>query len=276
MSDVFDVSPLRHFRYPVHAECISPDVFDNNTVEEIEQLKVWEGNSEKALGELFKVQRCSEKSENGAVIRMCGDLSEVRRIGACMTNGELTIQGNVGMHLGEEMKGGKVSVRGNVGPWAGSMMRGGTIEVYGDCGDYLGAPYRGSSAGICGDARITVHGNVGNECGAHLKNGIIRIYGCAGQFAGFRTHGGTLYIADGCAGRAGASMTDGRIIVGGHLESLLPTFIIDGIRSKLRIEEEIIAGSFLVFLGDRADNGKAKLYVSKETNPELNHFEKLL
>ncbi len=273
MSDLFDISPLTQFRYPVQAECISPDAFDGKTAAQIEQFKVWEGNSERLLGELFKVQKCSEKPEDGGVIRICGDLSEVRRIGARMTKGEITIEGNVGMHLGEEMRGGKISVRGNVGAWVGSMMRGGTIEIYGDCGDYLGAPYRGSSVGVCGDTRITIHGNVGNECGAHLGNGVIRIFGRAGQFAGFRMHGGTLYIADSCAGRAGACMTDGKIIVGGRLESLLPTFTIDGTKLKIKIEEDNLTGAFLVFLGDRADNGKGKLYVSKERNPELNCFE---
>ncbi len=276
MSDLFDIYPLARFRYPVQAECISPDAFGGKTATEIEQFKVCEGNREKLLGELFKVQKCSEKSENGGVIRICGDLSEVRRIGARMSKGEITIEGNVGMHLGEEMKGGKINVRGNVGAWAGSMMRGGTIEIYGDCGDYLGAPYRGSTIGVRGDSRITVHGNVGNECGAHLRDGIIRIFGCAGQFAGFRMCGGTMYVTGGCAGRAGACMTDGKIIVGGHLESLLPTFTIDGTKQKIKIEEDNLAGPFLVFLGDRADNGKGKLYVSKEKNPELNCFEKLL
>jgi len=276
MSEVVNLHPLRQFRYPVLGECISPDVFESKTVAEIEQLVVWEGNKQKQLKDLFRVEKTTGISENSLAIKVCGDSSEVRRVGARMTKGEISIEGNVGMHLGEQMKGGRISVVGNVGGWVGSMMSGGMIEIRGDCGDYLGAPYRGSNVGVHGGAKITVYGNVGNECGAHLRNGVIRVFGGAGQFAGFRMRGGTLYVRDGCGGRVGACMIDGKIVVGGCLESLLPTFIIDGVKQKVKVEEESVEGPFLVFLGDRAESGKGKLYVSREKNPELTRFERLL
>ncbi len=65
-------------------------------------------------------------------------------------------------------------------------------------------------------------------------------------------------------------MTDGKIIVGGHLESVIPTLTIDGIRAKVKIEEGNIAeGPFYLFVGDLAENGNGRLYVSKNQNPQL-------
>jgi formylmethanofuran dehydrogenase subunit C len=267
----------KELRFPVTAECINPDIFQSKTLEEVKGLEAWEGNKQRKLGELFKIEEVKTENEpENPTITINGDLSKVRRIGLGMERGEIALNGNAGMHLGEEMKGGKITVHGNAGGWAGSMMKGGIIEIHGNAGDYLGAPYRGSVEGMHG-GRVIVHGNVGNEAGAHMKKGIIKIYGSAGQFVGFRMLVGTIYVQGNCEGRAGACMVNGRIVVGGHLESVLPSFTIDGIRPKVKIEEsEVAEGPLYVFLGDLAENGNGKLYVSKEKNPHLNCYEKFL
>ena len=274
---MINLYPVKEFRFPVTAECINPDVFQGKTREEIEELKIWEGKKQKKLGEIFKVEE--SKAENFSekeAITIKGDVSKVRRIGVGMKSGEITIHGNVGMHLGEEMKHGKITVHGNVSGWAGSMMKGGTIEIHGNAGDYLSAPYRGSSEGMHG-GKIIVYGNVGNEAGAHIRKGIIKIYGNVGQFAGLRMHDGTIYVQKDSEGRVGACMTGGKIVVGGFLESVLPTFTVDSVKEKVKIEEgETVEGPFYLFLGDLVENGNGKLYVFKEKNPHLNHYEKLL
>lgn len=269
--------PAKEFKYPIIAECISPDVFQDKKIEQIEKLKLWEGNKEMKLGELFKVEeaKTSEASENTS-ITIQGDVSKVRKICANMTNGEIVINGDVGMHLGEEMKSGKITANGNVGGWAGSMMKGGTIEVYGNAGDYLSAPYRGCNEGMHG-GKIIVHGNVGSEAGAHMKKGLIKIYGNAGQFVGFRMCNGLIYVQKDCEGRAGACMTQGTVTIGGFMESVLPTFSIENVKMKVKIEEgEVVEAPFYLFLGDLAENGRGKLYVAKERNPQLSCYEKFL
>jgi len=265
--------PSKPFTYPIIAECIKPDIFQNKSCEEIASLEIWEGNKKKKLGELFKIEG---KSSENPTITIHGDVSKVRRIGAGMESGEITVYGDVGMHLGEEMKGGKITVHGNVGAWAGSMMKNGIVEVHGTASDYLGAPYRGSHEGMRG-GKIIVYGNVGNEAGAYMHDGIIKIYGSSGQFAGLRMHGGIIYVQKDCEGRAGACMKDGKIIVGGFLESVLPTFSIEGIKEKVKIEEtETAQESFYLFLGDLTEKGNGKLYVSKMKNPHLSIYEKFL
>jgi formylmethanofuran dehydrogenase subunit C len=270
------LQPAKTFTFPVVADCISPDVFQNKTTNEISELTVWEGNKQRKLGDLFKIVETEDRESRSSVaIEIIGDVSEVRGIGSRLQNGEITIKGNAGMHLGEEMTHGKITVHGNAGAWAGSMMRGGTMEIHGNAGDYLAAPYRGSTKGMHG-GRITVYGNAGNEAGARMKKGIINIHGNSGQFLGLRMHDGTIHVEGDCDERAGACMVDGRIIVDGTLESILPTFTIDSIKPKVKIEDEIAQGPYYLFLGDLAECGNGKLYVSKKKNPQLSYREKFL
>ena len=274
---MINLYPAKEFKLPIMVENITPDIFQDKTHAEIEELRIWEGNKQRKLRELFKVEEIKTESQpEKPTITIHGDVSKVRRIGANMTVGEISVHGDVGMHLGEEMKGGKITVHGKVGGWAGSMMKGGTIEIHGNVSNYLGAPYRGSSQGMRG-GKIIVHGDAGNEAGAYMKKGIIKIHGNTGQFAGLRMHNGTIYVQKDCEGRAGACMTGGKIVVGGFLESVLPTFTIEDIKKKVKIEEnERVEGPFYLFLGDLTENGKGKLYVSQEKNPQLGHYEKLL
>ena len=266
----------KEFKYPIFAECITPDIFEGKTPEEIGELKVWEGNKDKKLAELFKIERIKKENENEPTITIYGDLSKIKMIGAKMTKGQIIIHGDVGMYLGQEMKGGKITVRGDAAGWAGSMMKGGIIEIFGDAGSYLAAPYRGSTEGMRG-GKIIVHGKVGNEAGAYMRKGIVKIYGNAGQFVGLRMRNGTIYVKGNCEGRAGACMTGGKIIVGGTIESVLPTFTIEGLKKKVKVEEgEVIEGPFYLFSGDITENGAGKLYVSKEKNSHLNFYEKFI
>lgn len=273
---MISIRPVREFRFPVAGECLSPDSLQGKTLAEIDVMIIWEGNKSRKLGDLFQVREAKAETSSDNVIMIQGDVGKVRGIGARMTGGEILMQGNAGGHLGEGMSGGRITVHGSVGGWAGSAMKGGTIEIHGDAGDYLGAPYRGSNVGMR-KGKIAVHGNVGGEAGAHMRDGIIRIDGRAGQFTGFRMRGGTIFVQGDCLKRAGACMTNGKIVIGGVLESVLPTFTIDGVRRQVRLEEtEIANGPFYVFVGDLADDGNGKLYVSKAENPQLSHYETLL
>jgi formylmethanofuran dehydrogenase subunit C len=156
------------------------------------------------------------------------------------------------------------------------MMKGGTIEIHGNAGDYLAAPYRGSTKGMHG-GKIVVHGNVGSEVGACMKKGTIKVCGNTGQFVGIRMHEGTIYVQGNCDERAGACMTDGKIIVGGKLQSILPTFTVESIRPRVKVDEnETAQGPFYLFLGDLAECGKGKLYVSKQKNPQLGSYGRFL
>ena len=47
---------LRKLQFPVMAECVTPASFKGKTVEEIAAFTVWEGNKQKKLGDIFRIE----------------------------------------------------------------------------------------------------------------------------------------------------------------------------------------------------------------------------
>ncbi len=269
------LSPKYFFKVPVEAESISPDAFAAKTITEIAQLQLWEGNKQLGLGQLFNIQGESAAKPDEVKIQVTGDVHKVRRIGTAMSAGEIFIEGDAGLHLGEEIKGGRITVTGNADSWTGARMKNGVIEVKGNAGDYVGSAYRGSDKGMRGGT-IIINGNAGNEVGCFMRKGLIKIFGSVGQFAGMHMKDGTILVGGDTFGRDGAEMTGGKIVVRGHVSSVLPTFSIDSVKGKVKVNGDEVAGPFYLFNGDITENGSGKLYVSKVNNPHLNHYDKFL
>ena len=271
---MINLTCLKKFQFPIHAGCITPDNFQGKTLKEIAALEVWEGNKQKKLEDLFKIEETPAETPN---ITINGDASEVRRIGEAMKSGEIVINGDAGMHTGEKMAGGKITINGNAGGWTGGSMRGGLIEVHGNASDYLASPYRGSEDGMCG-GKIVVDGNVGSDSACYLQGGVIKIKGNAGPFLGYHMSDGTIHVAKNADVRFGANMTGGKIVVSNTVKEIMPTFTIDSIKPKVKIDEtDTVQGPFYVFLGDLAAKGTGKLFVSKVNNPQLGAiYEKYL
>ena len=268
------LNPKRRFKFPIEAKNISPDIFTKKSTEEIAALEVWEGNRKKTLGDLFTIKDDGSSASEELTIKIEGDVRKLRNVGFGMTMGQVIVDGNVGMHLGEEMSGGTITVAGNAGSWAGSKMKGGTIEIKGNAGDYIGASYRGSTEGMKG-GKIIIHGDAGYEVGCFMRDGLIKILGDIGLFAGIHMSNGTIFVQGNSEGRAGAQMTNGKIVITGQT-SVMPTFTIDSIKSKTKVDKEKVEGPFYRFIGDTADNGKGKLLVSKTRNPHLSSYEEYL
>jgi len=269
------LQPKRMFQFPIEAKNITPDILTKKTTEEIAALQAWEGNRKKTFGDLFNIKVDGSSASENSTIKIDGDVSKLRNIGFGMTMGHIIADGDVGMHLGEEMSGGTITVAGNTGSWAGSKMKGGTIEIKGNAGDYVGASYRGSTEGMNG-GKIIIHGNAGYEVGCFMREGLIKILGDVGLFAGIHMRNGTIFVQGDSEGRAGAQMVNGKIVIAGKVLAIIPTFTIDSIKPKTKVDKEKVEGPFYQFIGDIADNGKGKLLVSKTRNPELSFYEKYL
>lgn len=269
---MISLTPKHPFKVPVDGENITPDCFAGKSVSEIKQLQVLEGNRERTLDDLFKIDFEEAAQSGEQSIQLRGDFTKVKRIGAKMSLGHIAVEGSVGMRLGEEMRGGAITVACNADSWAGMMMRGGVIEVTGDAGDYLGAAYRGSTVGMKG-GMIIVHGNVGNEAGCYMNNGLIRIDGDAGPFAGVHMRDGTILIRGNAGERVGAEMAGGKIIVLGAVPSILPSFTVDSIRKSVRIDQDKVEGLFYLFKGDITESWNGSLYVATGKNPHLKIYE---
>jgi len=267
------LKPRQNLRFPVDGRTISPDFFQGKSKSEIEELKAFCGNREVPLSYLFRIMM--DEGSNETILKLSGDLSRVRFIGAGMSTGQVIIEGDVGMHLGEGMKGGSILVNGDAGSWVGSAMKGGRIEVKGNAGDYVGAAYRGSTEGMNG-GEIIIHGNVGNETGLFMRNGLIKIGNDVGQFTGVHMVDGTILVQGNSGGRDGAEMKGGKVVVLGQVKSVLPTFTVESVRKTVKVGNEPVQGPFYVFTGDTAEYGQGKLYVATGPNPILKSYDKYL
>lgn len=203
---------------PVEAECITPDQLQGKSPDEIARLPVQHGNATAQLGEFFRV---SGDAGDGDVV-VDGDTSRVKWLGAGMTRGRLTIEGNAGMHVGSEMRGGELRVRGHAGDWVGAEMRGGKIHVHGDAGHLVGAGYRGAHVGMRGGV-ILIDGKAGNEIGSGMRRGVIAV-GAAGDYPGVSMIAGSVFVFGEAGIRPGAGMKRGSIVFAGPGPELLRTF----------------------------------------------------
>ncbi len=260
---------------PLDLRQISPDVFAGKSLEEIESLPIWIGNTPSTLGELFKVEGEPNSEPEKLNIIITGDMPNARRIGFKMKCGKIVIHGRTGLYLGAEMKGGQIVVNGDAGEFAGIGMKGGYIEIEGDAGDFLGASYRGARKGMR-NGLIVIKGNVGCEAGAWMEGGTIKIMGDANMMPGIHMAGGTILIGGSCPSRVGASMTGGKIILIGQTGDVLAGFQIEEIKGKAKVEGEKIPGPFYSFSGDNAEAGKGKIFINKENNPHLSVYEEYL
>ena len=179
---------------PLEAEVLTPDQLTGD----IGALPLWHGKERTRVGEFFEV------SGSGDDVRLEGDLSRVRYVGAGMTAGRLTVAGSVGSQAGAGMRGGELRIEGDAGDHAGAEMRGGTLVVRGSAGRGLGEHMRGGE--------IVVHGDAGAQTGARLRRGLIAVGGRTGEAAGLRMLAGTIVAIGGLGPKAGAGMRRGSLV----------------------------------------------------------------
>jgi len=255
---------------PVECECISPDNFAGKSVADIKKMTVYIGNREKKLSDYFEISGEPGKTAEKTFIIIEGDLSLIYRIGQAMTAGEITVNGNCGMHLGNTMIGGKITVNGNTGDWCGAMLDGGEIMVNGDAGNHCAAAYRGNWVGM-NDGIVTVTGRVGVESGSWMratrsrKKYPILKCGSADLYLGVHNHGGTILCEGDVEGRLGGDMSNGQIIVKGKVKKMLASFKKIGSTKEFESPIGKITGNFDEFEGDYAVSSKpqGRIYVSK-------------
>ncbi len=202
---------------PLEAEAINPGRWQGLSLAEIARLPVTVGNGEGCLGDFFAIRDDADPD-----ITLEGDLSRVKLIGASMMQGQITVRGDVGMHLGAGMRGGRITVGGDAADWAGAEMRGGEIFIHGRAGHGLGGAYRGSPKGMTGGL-IVVDGDTGNETGAAMRRGLIVVGGSTGDYPGAFMIAGTLLAFGKLGLRPGAGSKRGTLVAG-QVDELLPSY----------------------------------------------------
>jgi formylmethanofuran dehydrogenase subunit C len=252
---VLETRPRKNPFLPVEAESIVPRHFrDESTVEE---LRVWEGNKERKLLDMFSLLRePEERASDEVTLVLRGDLSRFKRIGEYMDTGRILIEGDIGMHCGNLMSGGEIEIRGNTDAWLGREMRGGSILCRGNAYHYLASGYRGEKRGMRG-GRVEVLGHTGDFAAEYLSGGSVIIHGNAGDFPGVEMAGGTLSIGGNCSRPCG-NMTGGTATVWGKATQMIPTFR----KTGTVVSEGVRMTSFE---GDIANRGKGTLFIKEYT-----------
>jgi len=265
---------------PVEADCITPDKLSGLSVAEVERLQVLQGNQHLALAEFFDVS--GDGSDGDIVVE--GDCAKVKLIGSRMSQGCITVHGDIGMHAGAEMRCGRLEVFGNASDWVGAEMKGGHIHVHGDAGHLVGGTYRGGNRGMTGGV-ILIDGNAKNEVGCVMRRGLIVIGGDTGDFVGAEMLAGSVFVFGVPGIRSGAGMKRGTIAVFGEepdepkrLVELLPTFFYDCEYQPpfmklylnrladwgFSIPGQARSGSFRRYSGDLVELGKGEILVWQE------------
>jgi formylmethanofuran dehydrogenase subunit C len=138
------------------------------------------------IGELFDIS-----GSPGGVMRFTGDLTQVDRLGAGLSQGLVVVEGNVGNEAGVGMTGGALDIAGNAGSRAGAAasgfrrgMSGGELIVRGSAGPETGASMR---RGL-----VVVGGQSGPRTGLGMIAGTIMIFGAAGADSGLWSKRGSI------------------------------------------------------------------------------------
>lgn len=265
---------------PIEAEVISPDFMVSKNINEIEKLEVYVGNKTHRLADFFDIEGNTAKDPNDQSIIIPENVTKTKFIGAKMSGGKITLEGDVGMHLGTAMLGGEIHVKGSTSDWAGAEMEGGLIQIEGNAGNQLGCAYRGSSEGMTGGC-IHVKGSAGIETGGFMRRGRIIIEGDVGPFLGVHFNGGEIFVFGEASRRlgAGGKGNGGFIACYGGVESLLPTYLYDTtyrpvamrlymlqLRDELEIEkaDEFLGARYRRYRGDLAVGGDAEILIFEE------------
>ncbi|MBX6363787.1 MAG: formylmethanofuran dehydrogenase subunit C [Gemmatimonadetes bacterium] len=245
---------------PLEAPCIRPDHFAALSEAEIARLPVWHGSEARALGDFFDV-----RGGHADDVRVKGELSRVKHLGAEMAGGRLVIEGDAGPHAGAGMAGGTLRIEGDAAAWAGAEMRGGVLEVRGRVRAYAGGAYAGSRWGMAGGL-LLVHGDAGDFLGVRMRRGTIAVAGCAGECAGAEMIAGSILVFGDVGRRPGFGLKRGSIVVHGAVEPPptyryactyrpphLALYLRELARRGLPIEERFLGGAYRRYNGDFAE-----------------------
>jgi formylmethanofuran dehydrogenase subunit C len=183
------------------------------------------GNRAGVLGDWFDVD-VSGGAEERLIISGPGD--RLDDIGAGMTCGELTVEGDVGARVGLEMSGGRILVEGSAGPGAGTAMAGGDLRITGNAGDHVGTALPGEREGMR-NGTVVIEGEAGAGVGDRMRLGLIVVLGSVGPFCGARMSAGTVVIGGAIGESAGAAMRRGTLVAPGSQLRTLPGFADSGV-----------------------------------------------
>ncbi|MDO9151161.1 MAG: formylmethanofuran dehydrogenase subunit C [Methylotenera sp.] len=174
--------------FSVNCSVLTPNSLENKSITDIANIKVTYGNSTLLVSDLFEVT-----GSDSAHIVFKNPSNKMDYIGANMSSGKITIEGNAGAYLGFTMKSGEIHCTGSVESYAACNMVGGLLTIDANVGDFLGAGSEGLRKGMRGGT-VIIKGNAGDRVGDQMRRGLILIEGNAGDYCGSRMIAGTIGV----------------------------------------------------------------------------------
>lgn len=251
----------------INCSALTPDNLAEKSVAEISAIQLMHGGQRLLTGDIFDISGSDTQQ-----IVFKNATNKLDYIGANISTGSITIDGDAGAYLGSGMKSGTILCSGNAGALAACSMRGGLLTINGDAGDFLGAGNEGSRKGMLGGTVIVkgnaadrvgdqmrrglilIEGNVGDYCGSRMIAGTLGVLGKTGAYTGFNMHRGTLLLKN--QPQLHATMQDCDMHTLPFLNLLFKSFsAYDTVFSKLnnnRVRR---------FVGDAAYNGNGEILV---------------
>jgi len=178
----------QNLQQTINCSALTPDNLAGKTIAEISSIKLISGKHQLLVADIFDISGSDTQ-------HLCfkSSTAKLDHIGANMTAGSITIEGDVGAYLGFGMKNGEIHCQGSTAAFAACSMRGGLLKIDGSTGDFLGAGSEGSRKGMLGGT-VIVKGNAGDRTGDQMRRGLILIEGNVGDYCGSRMVAGTIGV----------------------------------------------------------------------------------
>lgn len=213
-----------HPRQSVDLSPLTSDKLQGKSCEEISALTLFSGNRKLRVDDLFEL---TPGDTQQIVIRASCD--KLNFVGTAMTQGSITVEGNLGAFAGMHLHGGRLTVNGNVGAYAATGMAAGLLHIGGCAGDFLAASLPGDAHGMRGGT-VVVEGDCGDRVGDRMRRGIVLIRGATGSYCAARMLAGTIVVEGEVGDLPGLRMQRGTLLAA-HAPQLPATFNDCGVHS---------------------------------------------
>lgn len=231
----------------VSAQGLLPERLAGLPPAEIERLPLAVGNRRECVGDWFRVA-----PGDSARLVFEGACGRIDHIGAGMSSGVVTVDGEAGAYVGLGMQGGELVVTGHAAHGVGTDLRGGTIRIRGNAGDAVGGSLPGAASGMRGGT-VVIGGNAGAQAGQRLKRGLIAVGGDVGPLCGAEMIAGTVVVGRIVGANPGVAMKRGTIIALDGAAMIGPTFADCGVHDLviLKLLARHLVGAGLAALAQR-------------------------
>ncbi|HSI43411.1 MAG TPA: formylmethanofuran dehydrogenase subunit C [Methylotenera sp.] len=194
-------------QHALNCAALTPSNLADKSAAEIADTLLQYGKSKLRTDEVFDIT-----GDNTQHIVFKNTNNKLEYLGANMSTGAITIEGDAGAYLGFGMKSGTIHCKGNTEAFAACNMAGGLLKIDGNTADFLGGASAGLRKGMRGGT-VIVKGNAGDRVGDQMRRGLILIEGNAADYCGSRMIAGTIGIYGNVGQYAGFNMQRGTLLL---------------------------------------------------------------